>query len=218
MRIEVTNIKRWVTHAVAAPFGIAVFTYFVANLLGSGEWLFWRNWPAMFSATTGGTLVYVGLAALCELVIKGISAIYRAGYRAGQESGREESQSGAIGKGREEGKEIALTAAWQVAGTDAEKQVVRLAASALDINLPAVLGQPYMTARGQVISPWDALWKRLFDGCDELRQRLDVQAANDEMDKMLRKAAGVAVSDFRKQVEQFCETHDSRQCQLDHQA
>ena len=217
MRIEVTNIRRWVTHSVAAPFGIAVVTYFVANLGGSGEWLFWQDWSAMLSATTVGTLVYAGIAALVDLMIRGISAIYRAGYRAGQEFGREESQSAAIGKGREEGKEIALTAAWHVAGTDAEKQVVRLAASALDINLPAVLGQPYMTARVEVISPWDALWKRLADGCDELRQRLDIQTANDEMDKMLRKAAGVAVSDFSKQVERFCEADHSRQRQLNDQ-
>ena len=217
MKIEITNIRKWVSHAIALPFGIAVGTYLVANLVGSGEWLFWRDWPAMFSATTGGTLVYVGLVALYELLIKCISAIYRAGCKAGQESGREESQSAAIKTGREEGKEIALTAAWRVAGTDSEKQVVRLAANALDINLPAVLGQSYITASVEVISPWDSLWKRLAGGCDELRQRLDVQAANDEMDKMFRKAAGVAVSDFRKQVERFCEAHDSRQRQLDHQ-
>lgn len=215
MRMGLTGIKRWVTHAVAAPVGIAVATYLVANLSGSGEWLFWQDWPAMFSAATVGTLVYVGFAALCELVINGISEVYRVGYKAGQAYGLGESQAASLKKGREEGKEIALTAAWRVASTDAEKQVVRLAASDLDINLPAVLGQPYMTARLQVISPWDALWKQLADGSAELRQRLDVQKANDEMDKMLRKAAGVAVSDFRKQVERFCETYDSRQGQSD---
>ena len=218
MKIELTDIKRWVSHAIAAPFGIAAGTYLVANLGGSGQWLFWRDWPAMFSAATVGTLVYVGFASLCELVIKGLSVIYRAGYKAGQASGRAEIQTAALKKGREEGKKIALTTAWRVAAIDAEKQVVRLAASDLDINLPAVLGQPYMTARLEVVSPWDALWKQLADGSAELRRRLDVQTANDEMDKMLRKAAGVAVSDFRKQVERFCEADDSRQQQLDNRA
>lgn len=211
MKTDLTGIKRWATHAVAAPFGIAVTTYLVANLGGFGEWLFWQDWPAMFSAATAGTLVYVSLAALCELVVKGIGAIYLAGYKAGHAYGHEEGQTAAIKKGREEGKEIALTAAWRVAATDAEKQVVRIAASDLDINLPAVLGQLYATTRLEVISPWDALWKQLADGSAELRRRLEVETANDEMDKMLRKAAGVAVSDFRKQIERFCEAYDSLQ-------
>ena len=175
MKIDLTGIKRWVTHAVAAPFGIAVGTYLVANLAGSGEWLFWQDWPAMYSAANVGTLVYIGFAALCELVIKGISVRYRAGYKAGQAYGRDEGQTAAIKEGREEGKEIALTAAWRVAATDAEKQVVRLAASDLDINLPAVLGQSYTTGRLEVVQPWNFLFKRLAEGADELRQRLDVQ-------------------------------------------
>lgn len=218
MKIELKGMRRWITHAVAAPFGITVSIYLVANLVGSGRWLFWQDWSALYSAATFGTLMYVCIAALCELVAKTIGTIYRAGYKKGQAFGRDESQTAGIIKGREGGKKIALTTAWRVAATEEEKQVVRLAASDLDINLPAVLGQPYVTIRADVISPWDNLWKQLADGSAQSRQRLDVHTANDEMDKMLRKAAGVAVSDFKKQVERFCEIHDLRKGPIDDQS
>ena len=83
-----------------------------------------------------GFLLYPALAAIYEIG----HCIWCNGYRAGRVEGFAEHQSVAISSGRDEGKNIALTVAWRLASTDDQKNLIRFAASDLDINLPAVLG------------------------------------------------------------------------------
>ncbi len=210
LRVALTVSQRWVNHIVAFPFGTAAFTYLIANLFGSGEWFFWRDWQALGSAATYGGLAYAVVAALVDLAIRVVGKIRDSGYQAGLRDGREEGHTASLNQGKLEGKEVALTAAWRVASSDDEKRVVRLAAADLGINLPGILGQPHATVRVEVISPWDVLWRRLADKSTQLRERLDVQSANEEIERMLNTAAKVAVSDFSRQVDRFCETHEAQ--------
>ena len=53
-------------HARILPFGSAIGTYFVANLVGKGEWTFWRNWDAMMEAAGLGVILH-GIAAVVLL-------------------------------------------------------------------------------------------------------------------------------------------------------
>ena len=210
MRIALNVSRRWINHIVAFPIGTAIFTYLFGITFGSGEGSFWRDWQALGLAVTFGGLAYSAFAAAIDLTIIFLGKIRSSGYQAGLRDGRHEGQAASLNQGRQEGKEIALTAAWRVATSDEEKRVVRLAAADLDMNLPAILGQIHATARLQVRSPWDALWRRLADKSSELRDRLDPQDANEEIERMLQSAATVAVSDFARQVDRFCETYEAR--------
>ena len=203
--------NRWLYHSIAGPTIVIIGTYLWANLYGNGEWLFWQNMEAIQEAGFYGALVYLAVSVWYEAMM----LIWRRGYKAGHAAGFAEHQSTAIKAGRSEGKSTALTVAWRLAGTDEQKDLIRAAASDLDINLPAVLGQPYTTARLEVISPWDVLWQRLADASAALRRRLEVDAVNGELDKMLRRAAGVALVDLSKQIEQLGELNDLRRRQLD---
>ena len=188
--------NRWIHHAIAGPIIGVIGTYICARLFGNGEWLFWENMAAIQEAGFYGALLYPAFSALYEASM----LIWRRGYLVGHTDSYAEHQSTAIQNGRDEGKATALTVVWRLAGTDEQKDLVRAAASDLDINLPAVLGQPYMTARLSVLSPWDVLWKRFADASSKLRQLLGIDAFNGEFDKMLRQAASVALDDLVKQV------------------
>ncbi len=194
---EFQHSNRWFHHAIAAPIIAIVGTYLWANFYGDDEWLFWQNMSAIQAADFYGALAYPVLGALYESTMW----IWRKGYKAGHKAGFAEQQSAAIKAGRSEGKDIALTVAWRLAGTDEQKNLVRWTASDLDINLPAVLGQSYVTAKLEVISPWDALGTRFADVSAELRQRVEINAFDSEFDKILRRAAAVAIADLEKQIE-----------------
>ena len=210
-RRQLRYSNRWLYHSIAGPTIGIIGTYLWANLYGNGQWLFWQSMTAIQEAGFYGALAYPAFSVLFEATM----LIWRTGYKAGHAADFAEHQSTAIKAGRSEGKSTALTVAWRLAGTDEQKNLIRAAASDLDINLPAVLGQPYATARLEVISPWDVLWQRLADASAQLRRRLEVDAVNGELDKMLRRAAGVALADLAKQNERLGELNDLRRRQLD---
>ena len=189
--------NRWLNHAGTGPIIAFVGPYLWSTIFGNGEWLFWKNLEALESAILWGPLLYVGVFALYELG----NLCWRKGYRTGQVAGFAEHQSAAIITGREEGKNIALTVAWRLSGTDEQRNLVRSAASDLDINLPAVLGQPYMTAKLSVIQPWDHLHNRLAELAAQVRQRGKVEDFDERWDKMLREATGSAITDLEKQIQ-----------------
>ena len=207
---RLSNINRWSTHAFTAPLGVAAATYLWANIAGTGQWLFWQDWSALTDAFFYGALAYSSLAAFLWLLMKGVDSLVSAVYNAGRMEGRAEHQAKAISTGRREGMEIALSEMWRLAETDNAKSVVRQVANNHDINVPAIVGGISFTARLSVLSPWDALWKQIAGATAELRQRFGTDEFNDEVDTMLRQAAGVAVSDLWKQIERMKELDDKR--------
>ncbi len=204
--LELRHADRWVYHVVSAALIGLLGTYLWANLLGDGEWFFWQDMKAIQGADFYGFLFYPALAAIYEIG----HFVWCNGYRAGRVAGFAEHQSAAINSGRDEGKNIALIVAWRLASTDDQKSLIRFAASDLDINLPAVLGQPYMTARVEVLSPWDSLWRRLADASADLHRLVSTDTFDSELDHMLRLAAGTALSDLTKQIERRREVENRR--------
>ena len=102
---------------------------------------------------------------------------------------------------QDEGKKTALTVAWRLCGTDEQKNLVRSAASDLDIDLPPVLRQPHVTFNLSVIQPWDHLHKRLADLAAQVRLRERFEDFDDKWNKMLREATGTALTDLEKQIQ-----------------
>ena len=196
-RLLLRRGKRWLDHAIAAPVVALIGTYLWANVFVDGEWLFWKNMAAIQDAGVYGVLLYLLLASLYEALLWG----FRVGYRLGHAAGFSEHQSASIMTGRDEGKEIALTTAWRIAGTDEQKNLVRLTANHLEINLPAILGQSYTTARLSVLNPWDSLLRQLSDASAQVRERTEIGAFDATWDKMLRQAFGAGISDLQKQLE-----------------
>ena len=188
--------NRIVHHGITGPTVGLLVAYLWTNLVGNGEWLFWKDVGAAGEGSIPGILTFVVMSAAFEIW----KWIWRAGHRAGYADGVAESQAEAILMGRGEGEEKALTVVWRLAATDEQRSLVQAAASDLDINLPAVLGQPHITARGQAISPWDTLWKRMANLSAEVRERVDVQTFDRDFDRMLRIAAGVALDDLNRQL------------------
>ena len=203
-RYQLRYHKRWLYHGIASPLIAVITTYLLACCFGNGEWLFWPNLAAIQSGGVWGGLVYLALATMYEATM----LIWRQGHRAGRAEGFAERQSAAIKDSRNEGKNTALTVAWRLAGNDDQKNLVRMTASDLDINLPAILGQPHFTARLEVQLPWDNLWRLLADACADLRRRLAADAFDVESDRMLRNAVGVALADFRKRIERIPESNE----------
>ena len=205
-KFQLRYSNRCLYHAIASPTIALIGAYLWASFYGNGEWIFWRNIGKIQEAGVFGILAYLILSALYEATM----LIWRKGRKAGCAEGFAERQSAAIKDGRNEGKNIALTVAWSLSGTDEQKNLVRLAASDLDINLPAVLGHPYVTARLEVLRPWDVIWQRLADASAELRRRTEVDAFDVELDRMLRRAADVALADLRKRIERLPELDERR--------
>ena len=193
-RFHFSLFNRWLNHGGTGPIIAFLGPYLWSTIFGNGEWLFWKNSEALESVVLWGPLLYIGVFALYELG----NLCWRKGYKTGQIAGFEDHQSAAIKTGRDEGKNIALTVAWRLCGTDEQKNLVRAAAS---INLPAVLGQFYITVQPSVIQPWDHLHKRMAELSAQVRQRESVEDFDDKWDKMLREATGTALTDLEKQVQ-----------------
>ena len=207
---RLSNVNRWSTHAFIAPLGVAAATYTWANITDTGQWLFWQEWSALTDAFFYGALAYSIFAALLWLSMKCVDSLVSAIYNAGRIEGHAEHQTKAINSGRREGMEIVLSEMWRLAETDNTKSVVRRVANNHDINVPAIVGGISITARVSVVSPWDALWKQMASATAELRQRFGGDEFNDEIDMMLRQAAGVAVSDLWRQIERIRKLKDKR--------
>lgn len=63
------------THVRILPFGSAIGTYLVANLVCDGAWLFWRDWDAMLHAPGLGVIAYSFITASTEgVIVLGIMA------------------------------------------------------------------------------------------------------------------------------------------------
>ena len=61
------NRNEWLnTHAAIAPFGAAITTWILTPLIGSGQWLIWRDWDKAASMAGLGTIVYGMLAVALE--------------------------------------------------------------------------------------------------------------------------------------------------------
>ena len=96
-------------HARILPFGSAIGTYLVANLAGSGEWAFWRNWDAMMEAAGLGVIAH-GIAAvvLLEGGIKlGLYVVDK--WKADRARMRAEERAVGRAEGRAEGRSEALS-------------------------------------------------------------------------------------------------------------
>lgn len=204
--VQLRHADRWAYHVITAPLIGLLGTYLWANLLGEGKWLFWQDMNAIQAVDFYGFLLYPALAAIYEIGL----LVRRSGYSAGHAAGFAEHQSAAIKSGQDEGKNIALNVAWRLASTEEQKNLLRVAASDLDINLPAVLGQLYGTATVTVRSPWDSLWRRLADASADLRRVVSTDTFDTELDHMLRVAAGAALSDLTKQIERRREVENRR--------
>ena len=211
---KLRDLNRLAFHAGIAPFGAAVATYLWAILLGDGEWLFWQYWSAFTDAAFYGGLVYSFLAGLFWLGIKCTDSVFEAIHKSGYAAGLAENRSDGIRTGRREGMVTVLTESWRLADTADTKAVIRQVANNHDIDLPAIVGGFSGTVHVRVLSPWDVLWRRLADATDELRQRFDVDDFDDEVDRMLRSAIGIAVAELKKEIDQIKTLNPPRARQL----
>ena len=180
---------RWLNHGITATLFALLGTYLLSSVFGDGEWLFWRDVGALASAGFYGALASPIVMVVYEL----LALVRRRGYDAGHAIGLAQKQVEAT----TEGSALALSAAWKLTVTDDERTL--LSGVALDLGIdPADLQRG--SARVEVVSPWDVIWRRFAEACALLRERLDVDERERELDRAIRHAAGTAVTDLNQRV------------------
>ena len=95
-------------HARILPFGSAIGTYLVANLLGDGKWAFWNDWDAMMAAAGLG-VIFHGIAAVVILeggIKMGLYVVDK--WKADRARMRAESRAEGLAEGLAEGRATGL--------------------------------------------------------------------------------------------------------------
>ena len=198
---RLSNLNRRSIQVGFSTVGPTITTYLGVNLLGDGHWLIWKTWPEFANAFLYGTLSFAFLAILVSVLVKGLNWAIHSVHQAGRNEGFTEHQAQAISEGRKEGMEMALAELSRLAVTDETKTLLRQVADNNDLNVAAIVGRFTGTAQVTLSSPWDTLSKRMADVTAELRQRTSNEDFDGQVDRLLRAAVGVAVSELQKELD-----------------